>query len=162
MYKKIIYLFLIAVVASCAPSKKADNALIDENKLGFIDADVSSQETNLKRKAEYEITLPGESQVVERAFENAPPLIPHTTVNFFPITIDNNICFSCHLPEKAKETGAIELPETHFTDLRPKLGKKAGIYYTTFEGEVAISKSTNFIQHKMFIIFLTTEIVNEP
>ncbi|MEN8115607.1 MAG: nitrate reductase cytochrome c-type subunit [Bacteroidota bacterium] len=144
MYKKIIYLLAIIVAVSCSESKKQDKILIDEDKLGFIDADVASEETNLKSKAEYEIAIPGESEVIERSFENAPPLIPHTTVNFFPITIKNNICFSCHLPEKAEEVGAIELPETHFTDLRPELEKKGGIYYTTFEGEVAISKTNNF------------------
>lgn len=144
MYKIVIYLFIGIFIFSCSENKKQDKGLIDEDQLGFIDADVDSEETNLKRKAEYEISIPGESQVIERAFENAPPMIPHTTVIFFPITIKNNICFSCHLPEKAEEVGAIPLPETHFTDLRPELDKKAGIYYTTFEGKIAISKTNNF------------------
>ena len=132
MYRTIICLMVAAVLFSCSNNKKQENAFIDEDKLGFIDADVSSEETNLKRKAEYDITLPGESEMIERSFENAPPLIPHTTAGFFPITIKNNICFSCHLPEKSEETGAIPLPETHFTDLRPEMEKKGGIYYTTF------------------------------
>lgn len=144
MYKSVIYLVVAVFLTSCAGNSKQESELIDEDKLGFIDADVSSEETNLKKKAEYEITLPGESEVIERSFENAPPLIPHTTVNFFPITIKSNICFSCHLPDKAEEVGAISLPETHFTDLRPELGKKGGIYYTTFEGEIAKSNTNNF------------------
>lgn len=143
MYKQLTYLLILVIFTSCA-GKKQEEVLIDEDRLGFIDADVASEETNLKSKAEYQITLPGESEVMERSFENAPPVIPHTTANFFPITLKNNICFSCHLPELIEETGAIALPETHFTDLRPQMEEKAGVFYTTFEGEIKISKSNNF------------------
>jgi len=142
---RIIFLFCAGfLVISCSQEKKQDKQLIDEDKLGLIDADVKSEETNLKSIAKYENAIPGESQKIERAFENAPPMIPHTTVNFFPITIKNNICFSCHLPEKAKEVNAVPLPETHFTVLRPEMKEKGGVYYTTFEGKLAISVSKNF------------------
>lgn len=143
MYKQLAYLLFVIILVACS-GKKQESVLIDEDRLGFIDADVSSEETNLKSKAEYQISLPGESEMPDRSFENAPPVIPHTTANFFPITIKNNICFSCHLPELVEETGAIPLPETHFTDLRPQMEEKSGTFYTTFEGEIKISKSKNF------------------
>ena len=142
---KIMALFCAGVLLiSCSQNKKREKQLIDEDKLGFIDADVKSEETNLKSMAKYGEAIPGESDKIERAFENAPPMIPHTTENFFPITIKNNICFSCHLPEKAKEVKAIPLPETHFTSLRPEMEEKGGVYYTTFEGKLAVSVSKNF------------------
>ena len=34
------------------------------------------------------------------------------------IKIDNNICMSCHMPDKAIETGAIPISHTHFFNLR--------------------------------------------
>lgn len=143
--KRLILLLVFAVVLfSCAENKKNENTLIDEDKLGFIDADVESEDTNLKSMAEYGTDVPGQSETMERAFENAPPLIPHTTLNFFPITRDNNICFSCHLPERVEETGAVPISPTHFTNLRPEMEEKAGIYYTTFDGKLAMSESKNF------------------
>ncbi len=144
MNKIQVFLLIAILFASCSGEKRQQKQMIDEDKLGFIEADVKSENTNLRSKAEYGISLPGNSETIERAFENAPPLIPHTTTGFFPIKIKNNICFSCHLPDKAKAVGATPLPETHFTDLRPEMEQKDGVYYTTFEGKLAISKIKNF------------------
>ncbi|MCY1721206.1 nitrate reductase cytochrome c-type subunit [Prolixibacteraceae bacterium Z1-6] len=144
MKNTMVFLLTVFLLFSCSETKKQEKALIDEDKLGFIDADVESEETNLKSKAEFGMDIPGQSEVIERAFENAPPMIPHTTINFFPITRTNNICFSCHLPERVEETKAVPIPPTHFTDLRPDMGEKGGIYYTTFEGEMAIAETKNF------------------
>lgn len=121
-YLIIVLLFL---VYSCGSNE--DN-LIDENKLGIIDASVKSDETNLKEKAKYPNTVPGQGEALERAFENAPPMIPHTTKGFFPITIKNNICLACHMPDKAKETGAKEISKTHFMNWRPKAEEINGKY----------------------------------
>ncbi|NJO68548.1 MAG: nitrate reductase cytochrome c-type subunit; periplasmic nitrate reductase electron transfer subunit [Bacteroidetes bacterium] len=111
--------------SSCGDSK--DN-IIDENKLGFIDANVKSEETNLKEKAKYADMKPGESEMFERSFENAPPLIPHTTKGFFPVTIKNNACLDCHMPDKIAESGAREISPTHFANWRPKPQEIDGKY----------------------------------
>lgn len=118
-------LFISILYLSCSNSSKE---LIDEDKLGLIDADVKSTETNFKTKAEYSTTMPGASVRIERAFENAPPMIPHTTDGFFPITPKNNICLSCHMPDKVAVSGAVALPKTHFTFLRHKMEMKDGKY----------------------------------
>ncbi|MEN8202056.1 MAG: nitrate reductase cytochrome c-type subunit [Bacteroidota bacterium] len=134
---KNTYLFIIplaVMVLGCSHQKKDD--IIRDEQLGIIDADVKSEDTNLKSKARYGDTKPGESEKFERAFENAPPLIPHTTIGFFPIKMDNNICFSCHLPEKAEETGAVKLPDTHYTNLRPDMVEEDGVL--EFEDESII------------------------
>lgn len=60
----------------------------------------------------------GESQLIERAFENAPPMIPHNLDGLLPITKDNNSCTSCHLPEIAEAVAATPMPKSHFYDLR--------------------------------------------
>ncbi len=138
---KNTYLFIIplAVILFGCGQKKA-NELIEEDQLGIIDADVKSEDTNLKSMARYVDSKPGESEKIERSFENAPPLIPHTTIGFFPIKKDNNICLSCHLPEKVKETGAVELPATHFTDLRPVMIEVDGVLEFEDESSMHIQK----------------------
>lgn len=131
------------LILSCGQGKDES---IDEDKLGIIDADVKSEETNLKEKALYAEAIPGSAETIERAFENAPPMIPHTTEGFFPIKINNNICFTCHMPEVADTVGAIALPETHFTDLRPKMVEVNGVLRFEKEGEIHIEKSDEVVQ----------------
>lgn len=131
------------LILSCGKGKDES---IDEDKLGIIDADVKSEETNLKDKALYAEAIPGSAETIERAFENAPPMIPHTTEGFFPIKINNNICFTCHMPDVAETVGAISLPETHFTDLRPKMVEVNGVLQFEKEGEIHIEKSDKVVQ----------------
>ena len=62
----------------------------------------------------------GEAQRYDRSFENAPPLIPHDLEGLIPITADNNMCVSCHMPEVAKEVGATAIPKSHLYSIRNK------------------------------------------
>jgi len=136
MSRIVLLIVLSLLIVSCTSKTKEDKNLIHEDKLGFIDASVESEETNLKNKAKFDDKTPGTGDKIERAFENAPPMIPHTTKGFFPIKVDNNICLSCHLPDKAKEVDAVPLPKSHFSNWRPQLKEKDGIYY--FEDEQAL------------------------
>jgi nitrate reductase (cytochrome), electron transfer subunit len=140
MKKYQIYLLLIlSSLAWSCKSNKGDE-FIDESKLGFIDASVKSEETNLKAKAEFENIKPGEAEKIARSFENAPPMIPHTTRGFFPIKMNNNICFTCHLPDKIEESGAVAMPESHFIDLRPKMVEVDGVLQFEDESKVHIEE----------------------
>ncbi len=61
---------------------------------------------------------PGDNALVRRAFENAPPVIPHNTDGLFPITIDDNMCLECHAPENAEDAEATSVPASHLYDIR--------------------------------------------
>ncbi|RLD84656.1 MAG: hypothetical protein DRJ10_00540 [Bacteroidetes bacterium] len=135
MVRAGLILLLGIFLFSC--SDEAKNNYIDEDKLGFIDADLNSDETNLKEKAKYDDRQPGKTEEINRSFENAPPLIPHSTKGFFPIKIDNNICLSCHMPDKVEETGAREISKTHFMNWRPKPEEIDGIFRITENDSVA-------------------------
>jgi len=69
---------------------------------------------------------PGAAPKFERAFVNAPPMIPHSVDGLLPITKSNNACLGCHMPDKAKAVGATPIPATHFMDYRPKTVYKDG------------------------------------
>ena len=62
----------------------------------------------------------GESKRYDRSFEHAPPLIPHDLEGLIPITADNNMCVSCHMPEVAKDVGATPIPKSHLYSIRNK------------------------------------------
>ena len=69
---------------------------------------------------------PGQSTRFERAYMNAPPMIPHDVEGLLPITRENNQCVGCHMPEVAVSVGATPIPVSHFTNLRPKVELKDG------------------------------------
>ncbi len=142
-----LLILVLIILASCTNTEKKE--LIEDSKLGFIDASVKSEDTNLKRKPRFMDETPGSGLKIERSFENAPPMIPHTTKGFFPIKINNNICLSCHLPEMAKETGAVELPRTHFTDLRPKIKQEGETFYFEDEGKL-VKKELDKLNNSYF------------
>jgi cytochrome c-type protein NapB len=69
---------------------------------------------------EYPDTPAGEAGSLGRDFPDAPPQIPHTTEDMYPITLDDNECLECHLPENASK-GDVPVPESHFK--APVMGK---------------------------------------
>jgi len=69
-------------------------------------------------KANFAADDPGDSELVGRAFENAPPVIPHNTEGLLPITKDENTCAECHLPDAAEDVGATPVPASHMYDMR--------------------------------------------
>ncbi len=117
-------------------AKVADTARIDKEDLGnkkvvteemlglrkttLFDENVKPAEGKFDGKA------PGAADRFERAFVNAPPMIPHSTEGLLPITKDNNQCLGCHMPEAAKSVGATPIPASHFTDYRPTTVYKNG------------------------------------
>ncbi|SMO90254.1 periplasmic nitrate reductase subunit NapB [Saccharicrinis carchari] len=131
MKKNILILTTISlfVLGSCT-NNRGGKEYIDENKLGLIDADVKSEDTNLSEKPKYSESKPGSAELIDRAYENAPPMIPHTVNGFLPIKLDNNICLTCHLPDKAEESGAVPISSTHFANWRPQPVLEDGVYKT--------------------------------
>lgn len=143
----IYRLLLISVVAallfnSCGGNESAlevtDSNVISENSLGFVDSDVNGDgEGLLTGMPVYSSLAAGTSEKLDRSFENAPPLIPHMTIGFFPIKRDNNICLTCHMPDKAEAVKAVPIPKSHFTSHRPEVLKSGGKYYVNAkDGEV--------------------------
>jgi cytochrome c-type protein NapB len=82
--------------------------------------------------ASYGSDEPGDSQRLNRSFENSPPLIPHSTEGLLPITMDENSCLDCHLPDAAEDTGATAVPASHLYDIRhdQQLTELAGDNYS--------------------------------
>jgi len=61
---------------------------------------------------------PGDSTLLARDFEGAPPLIPHSLEGLVPITREENLCVDCHFVQEAEEGDPTPIPESHLRDLR--------------------------------------------
>jgi len=68
----------------------------------------------------YHSAAPGTAKKIARAYQDAPPMIPHSVEGLLPITKNNNACLGCHMPDVAKAMGATPIPISHFTNFRPK------------------------------------------
>ena len=111
--------------------------VVTESTLGLRKADLYSEDSVRPNGTDYSRPAPGQSTKFERAYVNAPPMIPHSVEGLLPIKQNNNQCLGCHMPDAAKAMGATPIPATHFTNYRPttvykdgelvKEGKKVGI-----------------------------------
>lgn len=98
----------------------AVNQTMSEESIGLRNTDLYSEKSDtVGDRTEYIKKAAGQSQVIERAFENAPPMIPHNVEGMLPITIDNNSCTGCHTPAVAASLNATPIPKSHFTNFRP-------------------------------------------
>jgi len=100
---------------------------VDELILGLRQTDLYSEEKETNPvKTDYSRPAPGQSTRFERAYVNAPPMIPHSVDGLLPIKQNNNQCIGCHMPESAKAMGATPIPVSHFTNYRPTTVYKDG------------------------------------
>ena len=100
--------------------------VVTEEALGLRKVDLYSEDKAEPAKTDYSRPAPGSSTKFERAYVNAPPMIPHSVDGLLPITKDNNQCLGCHMPEAAKSMGATPIPASHFTNYRPTTVMKDG------------------------------------
>jgi len=125
-------------------SKSGISEIVTEESLGLRKTDLYSENTTAAIKTEYGKAQATTSTKFQRAFQDAPPMIPHDTIGMLPIKIGDNRCISCHTPEMASGLGATPLPSSHFTDFRPKHGMKNGEFkkaVDNYKNEVAINKT---------------------
>ncbi len=130
---------MVALISiGCAASSGTTVSDDSEKALGLRKTDLYSEKSETAPvKTDYSRPAPGTSKKFERAYVNAPPMIPHSVEGLLPIKQGNNACLGCHMPEVAKTMNATPIPVSHFTNYRPttvfkdgelvKEGKKVGI-----------------------------------
>ena len=124
---------VIDINAKVADAKRLDKedlgnkAVVTESTLGLRKGDLYHESDDVKpTKTDYSRPAPGASTRFERAYVNAPPMIPHSVDGLLPITQKNNACLGCHMPEVAPSMKATPIPASHFTDYRPTTVMKDG------------------------------------
>lgn len=92
---------------------------VSEESLGLRKTDIYSEDTTTSDKTQYSTSYAGSGHTIARAFQDAPPMIPHDTDGMLPITINDNQCIACHDPMVAADMGATPYPISHMTNFRP-------------------------------------------
>jgi len=106
-------LFSMIVATGCAVTQS-----YNEEELGLRKVDLYSEKTVVGEPTSYSTVSAGESKMIQRSFENAPPMIPHDVEGMMDMTKDSNACTGCHLPEVAEAVKATPIPKSHFFDMR--------------------------------------------
>jgi len=128
-------------------TKEIVKPTISEESLGLRKTNLYVEESETTgHKANYSTTYTGSGHKIKRAFQDAPPMIPHDVEGLLPITINNNQCLGCHMPDEAKSMGmgATPIPSSHFLDMRPKHnfdGKQFSKAIDNMKNETSIKKS---------------------
>jgi nitrate reductase cytochrome c-type subunit len=114
-----ILVLLLALVVAASPGQQEVAEVDDGLDVYFREADLAA--VSRQSLEEYGKSEPGEAERLDRAFEGAPPQIPHSVEDLLPITLDSNDCLDCHDPESATSEEDAPLPESHFQT--PVMGK---------------------------------------
>ena len=96
-----------------------------EEELGLRKVDLYSEDTTTPEEGKFNRAAAGTSDRFERAYTNAPPMIPHDVEGMLPIVTANNACLGCHMPEVAPSVKATAIPASHFANFRPATGMAA-------------------------------------
>ena len=115
-------LLFVGCSDEAAPAKKeVVKPTISEESLGLRKVSLYGETNSVKpRKTSYSTSYAGSGHKIKRAFQDAPPMIPHDTTGMLPIKINDNQCIGCHMPEVASSMGATPIPPSHFMNFRPK------------------------------------------
>jgi cytochrome c-type protein NapB len=112
-------LLLVGCNESATPAKsEVVKPTISETSLGLRKTTLYNESVK-PHGTSYSKEYAGTSQKIERAFQDAPPMIPHDTEGMLPVTINDNQCIMCHDPMVAESMGAIPYPPSHMTNFRP-------------------------------------------
>ena len=130
-------LMAMAALSVMALSVSAGNKVVSEEELGLRKTTLFDEKV-APPAVEFSKAAPGTAKKIERSYVNAPPLIPHSVEGLLPITASSNQCLGCHMPDVAKSVGATPIPESHFTDFRPK---------TTLDKEGRIVKDGKVVEN---------------
>ncbi len=113
-------LFFVGCGDAKPTNQEVSQPTISEESLGLRKVDLYSEDTVTPDRTQYAKNYAGSGTTLNRAFQDAPPMIPHDVDGMLPIQVNNNQCVECHMPEVASSMGATPVPQSHLTDFRPK------------------------------------------
>lgn len=149
-----ISLSMVVISAFFAVSYAASKKEISEESMGLRKVDIYSEDSVNPSMTKYSKNSPGSGHKIKRAFQDAPPMIPHDTEGMLPITANDNQCIMCHMPSSAKEMGmgATPIPKSHFTDFRPQPKLSGEGENEQFDKGSDNMKNEVAIQHKEILV----------
>jgi len=115
--RALLVLVIVAwAVAGSAQQPRGRRDEIPDRQLGLSKTSVT--DAPVSDVYVYSSKSPGESTRLPRAYNGAPPLIPHSIDGLLPITYDSNACIVCHGMPGSPSDDPPPAPSSHFVDQR--------------------------------------------
>jgi len=117
---KLITLSLIAgatVFVGCVSGSSSN--MVSEEQLGYRNTALADESAVMTPGVQYSKDAAGSSKRIKRAFQDAPPMIPHSVEGMLPITQNNNQCITCHVDSAPYDKSIPSVPVSHMTNFRP-------------------------------------------
>jgi cytochrome c-type protein NapB len=106
----------------------ADTAkIVPESELGYGSVSLDDNSVKGTPGTKYSSAAPGTSKRIKRAFQDAPPMIPHSVDGMLPITQNNNQCIGCHVDAAPYDKTIPSVPVSHMTNFRPNSKAVSGV-----------------------------------
>ena len=126
--------------------------VIDDDSIGLRKVDLLSEDKTTPDETKYGTSQPMSGYKIDRAYQNAPPMIPHDVEGMLDITPNNNMCIGCHDVSVAESMTATPIPKSHYIDFRPQHKLEGDTFTKTtddMKNEVSI-KPIETISHSRF------------
>ena len=137
-------LLLVGCGEAATPTQKANVApTITSEQLSYRNTSLTDEKDTATPSVKYSDAAPGTAKRIKRAFQDAPPMIPHDTTGMLPIKKGDNQCLQCHMPDVASAMGATPIPQSHFLDMRPNNKIIDGKFHkevNNYKNQVSIKK----------------------
>jgi len=106
----ILLASLLTVIAGCASY---------EPLVSLRGTEVSADDKAPDQK-QYSARSPGAGspQLIQRTFAQQPPLVPHSTEKFEPITLKDNDCVDCHVSDNLNGKKMPKMNDSHFSRIQ--------------------------------------------
>jgi len=122
---------------------------ITEEELSYRNDPLYSEDKVMVPASKYSEAPATTSTKIDRAFQDAPPMIPHDTTGMLPIKKSDNQCIQCHMPDVAEGMGATPIPPSHFLNMRPNNKVINGTFHKqvdNLKNQVSIKKQAELYQ----------------
>ncbi len=110
----------LAITLAASILMAANTKTIDDDSIGLRKVELLSEDKAAPSETKYGTSAPMSGYKIERAYQNAPPMIPHDVEGLMEITPDNNACIGCHEAAVAPSMNATPIPKSHYINFRPK------------------------------------------
>ncbi len=110
----------LAITLAASILMAANTKTIDDDSIGLRKVELLSEDKAAPSETKYGTSAPMSGYKIERAYQNAPPMIPHDVEGLMEITPDNNACIGCHEVAVAPSMNATPIPKSHYINFRPK------------------------------------------
>ncbi len=110
----------LAITLAASILVAANTKTIDDDSIGLRKVELLSEDKAAPSETKYGTSAPMSGYKIERAYQNAPPMIPHDVEGLMEITPDNNACIGCHEAAVAPSMNATPIPKSHYINFRPK------------------------------------------